>query len=250
MARALRTKDHSSSVPEIGGNRPALKHATSQPTTEDAPIGQVLGILGRRGWLPGRKRKAQSREALASPDCLSSMGRGTATQKVGVLTNMMVPNGPPALKTYSSNLNRSVTESHMLPRSSRKLRMSLHCTGGIAEVAPPETRSQKTPLSFLLLTLPVWASEAWSAHSAAAAPDTASPGRSCLETNFSGDAGWEGWARSLQGPGPPVSCLRLPSTVAAGVLGGPCLSRCSSCYRLWNHAPDTSFTSIVIIRRR
>lgn len=74
---------------------------------------------------------AQAREALASPDCLSSIWRDTATQKVGVLMNMMVPNGPPALKTYSSNLNRSVTESHMLPEDESALHR-WHRPGGTA----------------------------------------------------------------------------------------------------------------------
>lgn len=216
--------------PEIGGNSPALKHATSQPTTEDAPIGQVLGILGRRGWLPGRKRMAQSTEALASPDCLSSMGRGTATRKVGVLMNMMVPNRPPALKTYGSNLNRSVTESHMLPRSSRKLRMSLHCTGGIAQVAPPRWHRLKPETRkphCLFFSSPYQSghpqvSEAWSAHSAAAAPDTASPGWSCIETNFPGDAGWASWAGQISSR-PGASGLKSEASLHGGrrSAGGP-----------------------------
>lgn len=70
-----------------------------------------------------------------------------------------VPNVALALKTHSRNLNRSVTESHMLPRSSRKLRMSLHCTGGMAQVASPrwhrlKPEARKKTLTFLPLTLP------------------------------------------------------------------------------------------------
>lgn len=79
---------------------------------------------------------AQVLKALASSASLSSMRRGTAAQTVEVLINMMgegfvVPNVALALQTHRSDLNRSVTESHMLPRSSRKLRMCLYSTGGI-----------------------------------------------------------------------------------------------------------------------
>lgn len=85
-------------------------------------------------------------------------GEGHCYPKGGGFDEYDGPKWAACFEDIQQQPNRSVTESHMLPRSSRKLRMSLHCTGGIAQVAPPEIRSQKTPLSFLLLTLPVWAS--------------------------------------------------------------------------------------------
>lgn len=190
---------------------------------------------------------APAREVLASPASLSFIGRGAAAQKVEILMNLIgegfeVPNVAPALKTHSGNLNRSVTESPMLPRSSRKLRMSLHCTGGIAQMASPrwhrlkpEARKKPYCLFFLSLYQPdagipgLGGTECALSRSSPRAQHL-QDGATRKQTLLGTEGGQAGLTISLQGLGPWV-CLRLPSTVATGLLGDPRLSRYRGCYR-------------------